>query len=189
MRVAGTVGEQTLRAVLALVIRPAFKEPVMVRLVPLAGLLALAALLVAGCGGGGSDQAKVEANLQHYVNGLRPELSGFPMGLGLPKVKANSCSDRHIEVEKRDVMWSSTRFGVPVGIEGALWGCVVKLGTYVTRVNVVVVGRAKVVGEWEGMLFKRKCLADQKAKGTSASRAYPICAVILPPIHLRKPQP
>jgi hypothetical protein len=187
-----TVNEQiqrrSLRAVLGLVIRPAFKEAVMVRLVPLAGVLALAAVLVAGCGRGGSDQAKVEANLQHYVSGLRPELSGFPMGLGPPKVKANSCSDRHIGVEKRDVLWSSTRFGVPVGIEGALWGCVVRVGTYVTRVNVVVVDRAKVVGEWEGMLFKGKCLADLQAKRTPAS-AYTICALNPPPIHLRKPQP
>ena len=157
----------------------------MVRLVPLAGVLALAAVLVAGCGGGGSDQAKVEANLQHYVSGLRPELSGFPMGLGPPKVKANSCSDRHIGVETRDVLWSSTRFGVPVGIEGALWGCVVRVGTYVTRVNVVVGDRAKVVGEWEGMLFKGKCLADLQAKRTPA-RAYAICALNPPPIHLRK---
>ena len=160
----------------------------MVRLVPLAGVLALAAVPVAGCGSGGSDQAKVEANLQHYVSGLPPEQTGFPIGLGRPQVKANSCRDRHVRVEKGDVRWSPTSFGVPrVGSEGALWGCVVNVGTYVGRVNVLVVDRTRVVGEWEGVLLKRKCVADLKAKGTPAS-AYGICAVILPPIGLRKSQ-
>jgi hypothetical protein len=159
----------------------------MVRLVPLAGVLALAAVLVAGCGGGGNHPAKVEANLQHYLNGLYPEQTGFPIGLGLPKVKANSCIDRHVRVEKGDVKWSSISFGVPMAGEGALWGCVVKVGTYVARVNVLVVDGTRVVGEWEGELLKRKCIADLKAKRKPAS-AYGACAVILPPIDLRKSQ-
>jgi hypothetical protein len=161
----------------------------MVRLVPLAGVLVLAVVLLAGCGGGANDPAKVEANLRHYLNGLPPEQTGFPIGLGRPQVKANSCRDRHVRVEKGDVRWSSTSFGVPhVGSEGALWGCVVKVGTYVARVNVLVVDRTRVVGEWEGVLLKGKCLADLKAKGAPAS-AYGICTVILPPIDLRKSQP
>jgi hypothetical protein len=160
----------------------------MVRLVPLAGVLVLAVVLLADCGGGGNDPAKVEANLQHYLNGLYPEQTGLPIGLGVPKVKANSCIDRHVRVEKGDVVWSSTSFGVPyVGSEGALWGCVVKVGTYVARVNVLVVDRTRVVGEWEGVLLKRKCVADLKAKRKPAS-AYGICAVIFPPIDLRKSQ-
>jgi hypothetical protein len=171
-----------------LVIRPAFKEAVTVRLVRLAGVVALAAVLLAGCGGGGNDPAKVEANLRQYLTGLPAEGTGFPMGLGPPKVKANSCRDRHVRVEKGDVMWSSTRPGVPLGSGGALWGCGVKVGRYVTRVNVLVVDRTRVVGEWDGVLLKGKCLADLKAKRTPAS-AYGICAVIRPPNDLRKSQP
>jgi hypothetical protein len=158
----------------------------MVKLVPLAGVLAFAVVLVAGCGGGGIDPAKVEANLQDHVNGLLPEESGFPLGLGLPRVKANSCRDRQVRVEKGDVIWSPsfpTGF-VPLRSGGALWGCVVKVGTYVARVNVIVVESAKVVGEWEGDLLRGKCLVDQKAKGTPESRAYAICTVILPPVDL-----
>jgi hypothetical protein len=147
-----------------------------------AATLALTAALVAGCGGGADDQAKVEANLRHYLNGLPPEQTGFPIGLGRPQVKANSCRDRHVRVEKGDVFWSSTSFGVPhVGSEGALWGCVVNVGTYVARVNVLVGDRTRVVREWEGVLLKGKCLADLKAKGAPAS-AYGICTVTLPPI-------
>jgi hypothetical protein len=155
---------------------------VTVRLVPLAGVLVLAVVLLAGCGGGGNDPAKVEANLRHYLNGLPPEQTGFPIGLGRPQVKANSCRDRHIRVEKGDVFWSSTSFGVPhVGSEGALWGCVVNVGMYVARVNVLVGDRTRVVREWEGVLLKGKCLADLKAKEAPAS-AYGICTVTLPPI-------
>jgi hypothetical protein len=174
-------------AVLGLVIRSAFKEAVTVRLVPLAGALALAAVLVAGCGGGGNDPAKVEANLQQYLTGLPPQGTGFPMGLGPPKVKANSCRDRHVRVEKGDVMWSSTRPGVPLGSGGTLWGCVVKVGKYVARVNVLVADRSRVVGQWDGELLKGECLADLKTKRTPAS-AYGIC-VIPPPNDLRNSQP
>jgi hypothetical protein len=162
---------------------------VIVRLAPLARVQVLAVVLLASCGGGGNDPAKVEANLRHYLSGLPPEQTGFPIGLGPPRVKANSCRDRHLRVEKDDVRWSSTSFGVPrVGSEGALWGCVVKVGSYVARVNVLVVDRTSVVGEWEGVLLKGKCVADLQAKGKPAS-AYGICAVILPPIDLSKSQP
>ena len=148
----------------------------------------LAVVLLAGCGGGGNDPAKVEANLRQYLNGLPPEQTGFPIGLGRPQVKANSCIDRRVRVEKGDVVWSSTSFGVPyVGSEGALWGCIVKVGTYVARVNVLVVDDSRVAGQWEGVLLKGKCVADLKAKGKPAS-AYGICAVSLPPIDPRNSQ-
>lgn len=35
--------------------------------------LAAAAVLLAGCGGGGNDGAKVEASLQHYLSTLDPQ--------------------------------------------------------------------------------------------------------------------
>lgn len=147
------------------------------------------AVPLAGCGSGGNDQAKVEADLQRYMLGMRPEQTGFPMGLGPPKVQANSCRDRNIRVEKRDVMWSSTSFGIPVGSRGALWGCVVKLGAYVTRVHVLVADRTRVVREWQGQLIRTKCMGDQKAKGMPERRAFGICAVVDPPIGLRKSEP
>ena len=143
-----------------------------------AATLALTLVLLAGCGGGGNDQAKVEADLQRYMLGMPPEQTGFPMGLGSPKVKAGSCRDRNVRVEKRDVMWSSTRFGVPVGTGGALWGCVVKLGTYVTQVHVLVVDRTTVVREWQGELIRTKCMAGQKANGTPEGRALRSCALV-----------
>jgi hypothetical protein len=55
-------------------------------------------------------------------------------------------------------------------------------------VNVLVVDRTRVVGEWDGVLLKGKCLPDLKAKRTPVS-AYGICAVIPPPNDLRKSQP
>lgn len=55
----------------------------MVRLVRLAGVVALAVVLLAGCGGGGgNDPAKVEANLRQYLTGLPAEGAGFPWGWG-----------------------------------------------------------------------------------------------------------
>jgi hypothetical protein len=150
-----------------------------------AATLALTLVLLAGCGGGGNDQAKVEADLQRHMLGMPPEQTGFPMGLGPPKVKAGSCRDRNVRVEKRDVMWSSTRFGVPVGSAGALWGCVVKLGTYVTQVHVLVVARTRVVRVWQGELIRTRCMADERtderakrAKAMPDPRARGTCALV-----------
>ena len=42
-----------------------------------AATLALTLVLLAGCGGGGNDQAKVEADLQRYMLGMPPEQTGF----------------------------------------------------------------------------------------------------------------
>jgi len=155
------------------------------RVVPLLLLVAVVAVLSAGCGGGGDDGAKVEADLQRHMLGMPPEQTGFPLGLGPPKVKAGSCRDRNVRVEKRDVMWSSTRFGVPVGSAGALWGCVVKLGTYVTQVHVLVVAHTRVVRVWQGELIRTKCMADERtderakrAKAMPDPRARGTCALV-----------
>lgn len=62
----------------------------MVRLVLVAASVALTVVLSAGCGGGGDDPAKVEANLQRFL--ATPENSpGLPVGGGPPRVKDNSC--------------------------------------------------------------------------------------------------
>lgn len=61
-----------------------------VRLVPVAASVTLTVVLLAGCGGGRDDRAKVEANLQRFL--ATPEHSpGFPLGAGPPRVKDHSC--------------------------------------------------------------------------------------------------
>jgi hypothetical protein len=117
---------------------------VIVRLVPLAGILALAAVLLVGCGGGGNDRAKVEADLHRYLVSLVPDRSPFPVGVGTPRVKDNSCKDRHVKVEKA-LAWPGVqgRFRQPQGL--ALWQCVVKFGTLATPVLVAVDAGTEVV--------------------------------------------
>jgi hypothetical protein len=62
----------------------------MVRLVLVAASVTLTVVLFAGCGGGGDDRAKVEANLQRFL--ATPEHApGFPVGGGPPQVKDHSC--------------------------------------------------------------------------------------------------
>ena len=67
-------------------------------------ILAIAVPL-AGCGGGGDDGTKVEASLQHYLSSLDPqaclgsrycEQGVFPLGAGVPDVRAKSCKKAHI---------------------------------------------------------------------------------------------
>jgi hypothetical protein len=53
--------------------------------------LALIAVLLAGCGGGG-DRAKVEDTIQNALNNLDPaQRTAFPIGAGPPRVKQDSC--------------------------------------------------------------------------------------------------
>jgi hypothetical protein len=116
-----------------------------VRLVPLGGVLALAAVLLAGCGGGRDDQAKVEADLHRYLVSLVPDRSPFPVGAGTPRVKDNSCKDRQVKVVENGHMIWSRSVSFKVGMRVALWTCVVKLGTVAMPVNVVVNDRTKEV--------------------------------------------
>jgi hypothetical protein len=114
----------------------------MARFVTVAGVLALAAVLLAGCGGGGDDHAKVEASLQHYLDSLVAEEGAFPIGAGAPRVKDNSCKERH--GTERFVFATLTRTiksreGLP------LWACVVKFGTYPMPVVAAVDDGTEVV--------------------------------------------
>ena len=77
------------------------KRPLRVGLVFLSAALALAALLLAGCGGS-VDRTKVEASLRHYL--IHPHAcinyrfcpeGAFPVGAGAPQVKENSCKKIH----------------------------------------------------------------------------------------------
>jgi hypothetical protein len=111
---------------------------------PAWGVLALAALLLAGCGGGGDDQARVGADLHRYLVSLVPDRNPFPVGVGTPRVKDNSCKDRHVKIEKA-LAWPGVqgRFRQPQGL--ALWQCVVKFGTLATPVLVAVDDSTEVV--------------------------------------------
>jgi len=94
----------------------------MARLLTVMGGLALVAVLLVGCGGGGDDRATVEASLQRYFSTINPEDSDFPTGAGPPLVRDNSC----VKLEPAPL---------------TLPHCAVTLGTYrPTRVAVMVQG-------------------------------------------------
>jgi hypothetical protein len=101
--------------------------------------LAVTVVLLAGCGGGGDDQAKVEASLQRYLVSLVPADGPFPIGAGPARVKDDACKDRHMEDGKGY----------------ALWACVVKFGAYPMPVVVAVDDDTEVVTALPGNLFKK----------------------------------
>ena len=78
------------------------KRPLRVGLVFLSAALALAAMLLTGCGGS-DDRAKVEASLQQHVGSLNPENAPFPIGSGPPLVQKKSCKDRHVTTRRGQV--------------------------------------------------------------------------------------
>lgn len=104
----------------------------MARLIMVAGVLVLTAVLLAGCGGG-DDRAKVEASLQDYLASSVPEEGPFPIGVGRPRLKDNSCKDRHVE---------SMGF--------ALWACVVTFETFAMPAVVAVDDSTEVVAAFPG---------------------------------------
>jgi hypothetical protein len=132
-----------------------------VRRVTVAATLALAAVLLAGCGGGADDHGKVEAGMHRYLVSLVPDRSPFPVGAGTPRVKDNSCKDRHVKVEKWHMI-SSPPTSFKMGGRVALWTCVVKVGTLAMRVNVVVDDRSEEVL----MAVPGPLLKEDKPKGS-----------------------
>ena len=119
-----------------------------------AAALALTAMLVAGCSGGGDPRtkvvagdphAKVEASLRHYFSTLHPEDSSFPTGAGPPRVKDNSCvklepAPLTLPFDKVRVN-GHVRLFTPKGQQVSSWHCAVIFGTYrPMRVAVLVQG-------------------------------------------------
>jgi hypothetical protein len=127
----------------------------MARLVMVAGVLVLTAVLLAGCGGGGGyDPVKVEASLQLYLGSLVPEDSPIPIGAGAPRVKDNSCKDQHVTIGKAlpFLMWDPH---VRIDKALALWACVVRFGTTLaTPVLVAVDDSTEVVDVVPGGTFR-----------------------------------
>jgi hypothetical protein len=116
-----------------------------------AASLALTAVLLAGCGGGGrDDQARVEAGLQNYLNNLYPEDSSFPTGAGPPRVKDRGCfKGEPAPVESSPLpkvrVNGRMRLLTPRGRRVAFWHCAVIFGTYRPMRVAVVVDGTKVI--------------------------------------------
>jgi hypothetical protein len=112
----------------------------MARLPTLAGL-ALTVAVLAGCGGG-DDQGKVEAGLQHYLESLSADRNPFPIGAGVPSVKDNGCFKAG--AIRLKVL---TKRKPSEGRRVAVWHCVVKFGKSPMPVAVALDG-TKVIDAW-----------------------------------------
>ena len=107
-----------------------------------AAALALTAMLVAGCGGGGDPRPKVEAGLRHYLSSFNPEDSVFPTGAGPPRVKDNGCKDLHRKFPL--LLSGSTKFKKG-DKRVALWRCFVGFKNFTLTVHVGVNDSTEVV--------------------------------------------
>ena len=120
------------------------ERPLRVGLVFLSAALALAAMLLTGCGSS-DDRTKVEASLWDYIGTLGPDNGAFLIGGGPPRVKNHGCKDRHVTTKRGQVhsFYSATAI-LPAGL--ALWSCVVTFRNSLTLpVDVVVKGSEVVV--------------------------------------------
>jgi hypothetical protein len=125
------------------------KRPLRVGLVFLSAALALAAMLLTGCGGS-DDRTKVEASLRQHVAGLSPNLpQPFPIGSGPPRVQDKSCKDRHVTTKSGQAyeFHNAGRY-FPAGL--ALWSCVVTFRNSLTLPVVVAVKGSEVVAVFPG---------------------------------------
>jgi hypothetical protein len=113
-------------------------------------ILALIAVLLAGCGGG-DDSAKVETSLRDYISGLFPEDSPFPIGAGIPRVKDNGCKGPlHLNFERLESTPAWRSGNLKKGERFALWSCLVRFGTLALPVLVAVDDSTEVVWAWPG---------------------------------------
>lgn len=119
----------------------------MARFVTVTGGLALVAVLLAGCGGGGIDGTKVEASLRDYLSAIDPNdclgsgicrHGAFPVGAGIPRVKENSCKKAPVRSgPRRPVHFPKGQPRPPRIPEGlTAWICIVTFGR--TRLPVLV---------------------------------------------------
>ena len=125
------------------------KRPLRVGLVFLSAALALAAMLLTGCGGS-DDRTKVEASLRHFVAGLSPNLpQPFPTGAGPPRVQDKSCKDRHVTIKRGQVhSFHNATVIFPEAL--ALWSCAVIVRNSLTLPVDVAVKGSEVVAVFPG---------------------------------------
>ena len=137
------------------------KRPLRVGLVFLSAALALAAMLLTGCGGS-DDRAKVEASLRHYLSTLDPQaclnsrfcLQGvFPLGAGVPQVKEKSCRKIHTgparlpEGLRPALLPEGLRPArLPEGLSG--WSCVITFPPGKTALPVAVAAKDNGEVSW-----------------------------------------
>jgi hypothetical protein len=108
-----------------------------------AAALALTAMLVAGCGGGGGDhRPTVETSLRHYFSTFNPEDSVFPTGAGAPRVKDNGCKDLHRNFPPQPPGSTSFNQGDK---KVALWRCFVRFTNFTLTMHVAVNDSNEVV--------------------------------------------
>jgi hypothetical protein len=124
------------------------KHPLRVGLVVLSAALALAAMLLTGCGGS-DDRTKVEASLRHYISTLAPGDVAFTIGSGPPRLQNKSCKDRHVTI-KRGQVHSFHNDTVIFPETLALWSCVVTFRTGLTLPVDVAVKGSEVVHVFPG---------------------------------------
>ncbi len=124
------------------------KRPLRVGLVFLSAALALAAMLLTGCGGS-DDRTKVEASLRHYISTLVPGDVAFPIGSGPPRVQDKSCKDRHVTTKRGQVhSFHNATVIFPEAL--ALWSCVVIVRNSLTLPVDVAVKGSEVVAVFPG---------------------------------------
>jgi len=112
-------------------------------------VLALIAVVFAGCGGGGATPAKVEASLRHYISGMPPEESAFPINAGPPRVRDNGCKNRHATTKSGQFhSFHSAYVMLPKWL--ALWSCVVTFRHSLTLPVDVAVKGSDVVAVFPG---------------------------------------
>jgi hypothetical protein len=123
------------------------KRPLGVGFVFLSVALALAAMLLTGCGGS-DDRTKVEASLRHYISGMHPEEGAFPIDAGPPRVRGNGCKDRHVTTNGGLYEFHNAGMYLPAGL--TLWSCVVTFRNSLTLPVDVVVKGSEVVAVFPG---------------------------------------
>jgi len=120
-----------------------------------AAALALTAVLLSACGGGGDDRDTVAADLQHYLDTSGPEPDGFPVGAGAPLVKKKGCA----KIPKGQVHPTRPPRGLirpaPPPQGRASWTCVVTFAHVPFRVLVALKDSGEVA--WT-MLVPRQVL-------------------------------
>ena len=138
------------------------KRPLPVGLVFLSAALALAAMLLTGCGGS-DDRANVEASLRHYLSTLDPEgclnsrfcLEGvFPLGAGVPQVKENSCKKIHTGAAR--LPEGPRPALLPEGLSG--WSCVITFPPGKTALPVAVAAKDNGEVSWAAPTSRQKPL-------------------------------